>query len=209
MAWKMEIPTGISVFDLFQTFGLGYESLVFICGQVIENLTGIIVNPILQVFNVLICKLADVRAFWNPPADELVCVLIASAFACVVWMAVIDLCAFHYFVVDAFFNSLHVGKLTAIVTGDGLKGFTKDRGRKLSFKAVQNLCQALLVFTGCLKNKFFPCHSFCEDKETGLVTFAGFHGIEFPMSISKTVIDFTGTFFDRCMDMVTGLSFSI
>ena len=55
----MEIPTGISVFDLFQTFGLGYECLVFICRQIIENLTGIIVNPVLQVFDVLICKLAD------------------------------------------------------------------------------------------------------------------------------------------------------
>ena len=124
-------------------------------------------------------------------------------------MAVVDFCTLHYFVIDALFNSLHVGKLTAVVTSDGLKGFTKNRGGKLSFKTVQNLRETFLIFAGCLKDKFFTCHSFSENKETGFVTFAGVHSIKFPVSISKTVIDFTGTLFNRCMDMVAGLSFYI
>ena len=83
-----------------------------------EQLSGIAVYPVLYILYVLVCKFADMGAFWNPSADEFVCVLITATFTGVVRVTVVDFCTFHNLVVVAFLHCFHIKELYAIVAGD-------------------------------------------------------------------------------------------
>ena len=78
------------------------------------------------------------RTFWNPTPNELVCIFITAAFTGVVWVAVVYFGAFHNFIEITFFHGVHVEKFHSIVTGDGFKGFPKDRSGQFPFKAVKD-----------------------------------------------------------------------
>lgn len=61
------------------TYGLlhcHFQYFVFFRRKIVKKFSGIVIYPFFYVFYVLICKFTDVRTFWNPPAYQLVGVLV-------------------------------------------------------------------------------------------------------------------------------------
>ena len=85
--------------------------------QKTEHFPGVIVQPLLDLFDFPGRDLAQVGALRDVPPDEAVLVLVAASFAWCVWVAVVDLGALA-FAAAFLFHAGRVGELAAIVDRD-------------------------------------------------------------------------------------------
>ena len=86
--------------------------------QIPQHLSGIVVDPLLNLGNLFVGVLLYRRAFGDKPPDDAVCVLIGAPFPGAVGMAVIDLGSVALPATRAL-NAGRVHKLAAIVYRDG------------------------------------------------------------------------------------------
>ena len=111
-------------------------------GQVVQNLSWVDIEPLLEAVDFLLGKAADVTAFRNETANHPVQVLIAASFPRAVRVRVVDLGALPVALQTGAFQLRRAQKLAAVVHGDGPEGVPKPFGSEFPFDPIQRLHHA-------------------------------------------------------------------
>lgn len=111
-------------------------------GQVVQNLSGVDIEPLLEAIDFLLGKAADITAFRNETANHPIQVLIAASFPRAVQVRVVDLGALLIALQTGAFQLRRAQKLAAVVHGDGPEGVPKPFGSEFPFDPIQRLHHA-------------------------------------------------------------------
>lgn len=125
----------------------------------VEHLARVVVHPVFDPLCIALCPIIKVDALRDMPPNELVLVLVGSALAAAVRMAVIDLCPV-LLVALAPFHPFEVLELRSIINGYRFEHQPEQPAAVFSFNAIQRFYYLLRGMLWKQEQQLFPCLPF-------------------------------------------------
>ena len=154
----------------------------------IEHLSWVVVEPVLNLLDFLLCQMVEIDSLGKSPTNQLVLLFIAATLGSTVWMAIEKLCPLTMMQTGRF-QTCNVSKLPAIVYRNGAKVLL-EQFTELSFQGVQCMNYADGTLIREQANELVARQAFCENQQTLLSTTSGNHSVHLPMPCFETFVDF-------------------